>query len=393
MSNQSHGSTGKLPVNLDGLDDAFLRYIGVESETQRYIQEPYLAYFEGCRRVVDLGCGDGDFVALLIEQGHDALGVDGDSRAAQRVRDRGLPVAESNVFPWLTGEVAAVEAGTSPAWDGIFCAHLVEHLPYERVLELCHQSARILRPGGVIILATPNVAAIHAHLDGYYKHFGHVTFYHPDLLSFFLDHSGFEVTEAGANERVPSTLFFPVIRELNEHQVTVDRIEAVSGELLPQHTQIAQASSAAHAHFGPLFARFSALFTTLQERHARLGRIRTHLAGEDVRGVLPRLRRGMARLLLGPQLGGMADLAAGVQGLADELAQLNHQTAQLAELWQQSQQSQDQLNDLLARQGTLVRDSAHNNRRMEAATRSLIAQIDAPFEAYVIARKSAAEVE
>ncbi len=378
MNQPLHRPTDTDAVNLDGLDDAFLRYIGVESETQRYIQAPYLAYFAGCHRVVDLGCGDGDFVALLIENGHDALGVDGDSRAAQRVRERGLPVAESDVFPWLAAEVAAVESGDRPAWDGIFCAHLVEHLPYARVLELCHQSARLLRPGGVIILATPNVAAIHAHLDGYYKHFGHVTFYHPDLLGFFLTHGGFEVTETGANQRVPSTLFFPVIRELNEHQVEVDRIEAVSAELLPLHTEIAQASAEAHARFGPFYARFSEIFESVQ----------THPVPPESGS---RWRRWMLRLVARFQAALMQESTAWMQHLASDLGRLNSQTAQLAEMWVQNQQSQDQLNDLLAKQGTLVRDSAHNARRLEAATRRLIDQIDAPFEAYVIARKPSAE--
>jgi SAM-dependent methyltransferase len=408
-----------LSSKLNGLDDAFMRHIGVRGDVQRYIQEIYLPYFQGRQRVVDLGSGDGDFVALLVERGHEALGVDSDPSIVARAREAGLPVVEADVFDWLEAEAAAVEAGERPSWDGFFSAHLVEHLPYQKVLELCIQAHRLLRPGGVIVLATPNVAAIHAHLDGYYKHFGHVTFYHPDLLSFFLTHSGFEITESGANERVPSTLFFPVLRQLNEHQVELDRIEAVSGELLPRHSDISATSEENHRRFSKMYARFSRLHEQLQAVHGALSAVRASRmvsweevavvpAGSRLRQSLRRLdgvRERVARLLLGPRINqqlaqlhhhqaqvqiklSLVDLAIEqFQQAVDVAAQTNYQLAQVAELWQQSQMAADQLNDLLARQGTLVRDVARVSRQMEEATRALIGQVDAPFEAFVVARK------
>ena len=451
MSDQSHSSQPKPPVaaGIEGLDDAFLRYIGVQSETQRYIQEGYLAWFAGCSRVVDLGCGDGDFLALLQENGHECLGVDGDSRAAQRVRELGLPVIQADVLAWLAAEADAIEQGKRPGWDGLFCAHLVEHLPYTSVLELCQQAGRILRPGGVIVLATPNVAAIHAHLDGYYKHFGHITFYHPDLLSFFLDYTGFAIVETGANERVPSTLFFPVIRELNEHQVELNRLEAVCEGLLPQHSRLAEQSSASHNRFGEIYAGFSAvhtaisqilpgitklistgeppataakddsapqspsvLFRRLQQIHSAFSARQQVLSHPGIAG---RLRRKLTRLLLGSyadtieqslaqsqelvnvvahinqhsatNAGHYRQAAEQFQSLTDAVAQLNLKSAQMAELWVGSQTIQDELDDLAARYGTVLRDLGRVSRRTEEATRLLIGQIDAPFEAFVVARR------
>lgn len=553
-----------------GLDHAFLHFIGVQSQVQRFIQEPYLAYFANAHRVVDLGCGQGDFVALLTEQGHDALGVDSDPTVVAEAEAQGCNVVCMDVFSWLAGEVAAVEAGDHAPWDGFFSAHLVEHLPFALVLKLCQQAARLLRPGGIIVLATPNVAAIHAHLDGYYRHFGHVTFYHPELLRFFLQTAGFERAETGENERVPSTLFFPVIRELNEHQVELDRIEAVSAENLPRHTDLAERSSRMHSRFAALYEQFSqlhdqlaqthgslvnavgqdadgmaelsvlhatlqaihgdvsrlamepttttfagektenetlfvqlqtlhgrlnqlnsqsstlpaldfsSLHTRLQVAHGQLGQAQTNLTHG---GWMARLRRWVARLCMGgyadamehtltesrqvvdslaqlnahvaTMVGALAEersvvdqgqqalaeltallaqlnvqtatlqeqsaqsetsgrnLAHQLQNLTDStahinhllaqtgaeaqgsrqalqqtvdlIAQLNQQMADLAELWVASQQMSDEMDDLLARQGTLVRDTARTNRRMESGVRTLIDQIDAPFEAYVVA--------
>lgn len=166
------------------LDHDFLRYMGVKSEAQRTIQSHYLTYFAPCTHVLDLGCGDGDFVALLAERGIDAVGVDADEKALQSAREQGLSVVQSDVFDYLASAPDA-------SFDGIFCAHLVEHLPYERVYELVQQIHRLLQPGGIALLATPDVRSIFSHLEMFYLHFDHVSFYHPRLLCFFLEHAGF----------------------------------------------------------------------------------------------------------------------------------------------------------------------------------------------------------
>ena len=346
----------------------------------------------------------------------------------QRVQKLGLPVVQADVLAWLAQEADAIQRGERAAWDGLFCAHLVEHLPYTAVLALCQQAARILRPGGVIVLATPNVAAIHAHLDGYYKHFGHITFYHPDLLSFFLDYTGFEIVETGANERVPSTLFFPVIRELNEHQVELNRLESLCEGLLPKHSDLAAQSAASHGRFGEIFAGFSTIHNTVAQIHGHVNRLlsvtsathsRPNKDDSSVRpgpmsgsfgkfvvlvqaisqpGRVARLRHFVAHLLMGDyvqvieqldrqQQEGLADLGR----VLDTLAQVNARTAQMAELWVGSQAIVDELDDLSARYGTILRDLGRVSRRTEEATRLFIGQIDAPFEAFVIARRPLAQ--
>ncbi len=189
-----------------GLDYDFLRYIGVESENQRRLQSFYLPRFKGCRSVVDLACGDGDFVGLLLEKGIDAVGVDADDKSAAALTERGLPFIHQDVFDYLK------EAPAESA-DGIFCAHLVEHLPYPKVIELCRESYRMLAPGGVIVLATPNVRTLFSHLEMFYLHFGHVSFYHPRLLCFFLEHAGFAEAAHGENPETASPLL-PAARSL-----------------------------------------------------------------------------------------------------------------------------------------------------------------------------------
>jgi len=186
-------------LDLSGLDYDILRYMDVQSDAQRVIQGFYLPQFEGCQKVVDLACGDGDFVKLLLDNGIQATGVDFDVKAHDAAEEHGLPIVRDDVFHYL-------QSLEPDSIDGIFCAHLVEHLPYEKVLELIHLSYRALSDGGVLVVATPDARSLYAHLEMYYRHFGHISFYHPLLLSFFLDHAGFADTEIGANPNTKSPL-------------------------------------------------------------------------------------------------------------------------------------------------------------------------------------------
>lgn len=167
-----------------GLDAAFLRYIGYDPELQKQHQQFYVPFFSGCRRVVDLGCGYGDFVSLLVGQAIDAVGVDADPQAVDELRRHGLQAVQADAFEYLTSLPDA-------SVDGIAAFHLVEHLPYQKVLELIQQAYRVLTPGGVILLTSPDPRSLYAHLEMFYLHFGHVTFYHPRLLEFFLHYAGF----------------------------------------------------------------------------------------------------------------------------------------------------------------------------------------------------------
>jgi len=197
-----------------GLDDAFLRYIRATPENQRRIQSFYLPFFHQCRgRVLDLACGHGDFVQLLTENGVDALGVDSDPACCQQARERGVDIVCEDVFDYLQ-EIA------EDTVSGIFCAHLVEHLPYQQVMQLVQLAYRVLEPGGIILLATPNVRGLYPHLESFYMHFGHVTFYHPKLLSFFLDYSGFSNPRMGENPRMADPLWRDVALKNPDKKLT-----------------------------------------------------------------------------------------------------------------------------------------------------------------------------
>src|SRR5207248_7129412 len=125
------------------------RFRGSRAEITRR-QAVYLDCFLGRGRVLDLGCGRGEFVELLREHGVPAEGVDGDEDMVDYCRDRGLPVVRADLFDHLAGLPAA-------SLDGVFAAQVIEHLPPERLWRLVHLCAAALKPGGALVFETINI--------------------------------------------------------------------------------------------------------------------------------------------------------------------------------------------------------------------------------------------
>jgi SAM-dependent methyltransferase len=100
------------------------------------------------RRLLDVGCGNGDFLRIGRSLGFDVIGLDLDATAAARARESGFTV--------LVGTVE--DAGLDPgAFDHVTMSHVVEHL-HDPVGTL-RRVAMLLRPGGRIWLQTPNLEA------------------------------------------------------------------------------------------------------------------------------------------------------------------------------------------------------------------------------------------
>lgn len=109
----------------------------------------------GGGRLLDVGCGNGGFLALARQAGWQVEGVDFDEGAVQAARSRGLEVQ-------LGG--ADVLAGREEVFDVITLCHVIEHV-YDPVTTLRRLHA-LLKPGGVLWLDTPNLASLGARRFG-----------------------------------------------------------------------------------------------------------------------------------------------------------------------------------------------------------------------------------
>jgi len=96
-------------------------------------------------RLLDVGCGSGDWLLSMRELGWEVTGVDFDENAVEVGRQRGLTVncgtLEQQNFP-------------DNSFDAVSLNHVIEHVPHP--VETLRECARILKPGGKLVVSTPN---------------------------------------------------------------------------------------------------------------------------------------------------------------------------------------------------------------------------------------------
>jgi len=110
-------------------------------------------------RFLDVGCGNGQFAAIMQRMGWDVYGIEPDEQAAVIAKEflnAPIHIGNLNTAEYADGE-----------FDLIRLAHVFEHLDDPlRALAKCY---RLLKPGGRLIITTPNLASLgHRHRYGVY---------------------------------------------------------------------------------------------------------------------------------------------------------------------------------------------------------------------------------
>lgn len=115
----------------------------------------YLPYIEDLpfnkeeMEILDVGCGRGEWLELLQENGYKAKGIDLNRVMVSQCREAGLDVEEYDVIDYLS-------ALSSDSLNVITGFHIIEHLPFETLMKLFEESYRVLKKGGMVIFETPN---------------------------------------------------------------------------------------------------------------------------------------------------------------------------------------------------------------------------------------------
>jgi SAM-dependent methyltransferase len=135
-------------------------------------------------RVLDVGCGRGEWLEVLKEAGLEAYGVDLEEEFVMRCVDRGLDARREDALRHLS-----VLAEQSLA--AVTAFHLVEHLPTNMIVELIDLSARALPPGGLLIIETPNPENLVVGSSTFYIDPSHLRPLNPYFLEFLVASRGF----------------------------------------------------------------------------------------------------------------------------------------------------------------------------------------------------------
>jgi SAM-dependent methyltransferase len=147
-------------------------------------QSPYAELFRGLSPVLDIGCGHGEFLELLRENGVAAHGVDSDPTACQVTRSKLLEVVEADLFGHL-------EQLPDRSLGGAFSARVIEYLPTHKQVELIALLSKKVKPRGLIVIETMNPESNlgfgrNSRLDP-----THLRAIHPELLKSILESHNF----------------------------------------------------------------------------------------------------------------------------------------------------------------------------------------------------------
>jgi SAM-dependent methyltransferase len=97
-------------------------------------------------KLLDVGCGDGLYLHFMAGKGWKTEGLDFDANALKRARETyGLNVHQSDLFS---------RHYPAHTFDAVTLRHVIEHLPDP--LGVLRECLRILRPGGTLVIVTPN---------------------------------------------------------------------------------------------------------------------------------------------------------------------------------------------------------------------------------------------
>lgn len=161
----------------------------IKSRLQVYV--PFISklltlYPQG--KVIDLGCGRGEWLEIVKEQGFDGKGVDLDEGMLNYCHENGLITEKKGALDILLelpdNSVAIVSS-----------FHLVEHIGFDSVKKLVEEALRVLVPGGLLIMETPNPENIVVSTNNFHLDPTHDKPIPSQLLSFLTFYSGFAKTK------------------------------------------------------------------------------------------------------------------------------------------------------------------------------------------------------
>jgi O-antigen chain-terminating methyltransferase len=146
---------------------------------------------------LDLGCGRGEWLELLVNHGFTAKGIDLDAGMLQACQALNLNVQQGDALDYL-------QAQPDQSHVIVSAFHVVEHITFEQLENLVNQALRVLKPGGLLIMETPNAENIRVATHGFYLDPSHQKPIPSELLIFLAEYAGFETIKLLRLQESPS---------------------------------------------------------------------------------------------------------------------------------------------------------------------------------------------
>ncbi len=153
------------------------------------------------KKILDVGCGDGEFSSLLVKNNNEIFGVDISDTAVKIAQSRGIRAEYCDINGGLPFE--------DNLFDIVLLFDVLEHI-FDPSFIL-RQTQRVLKPGGVLYCCVPNASFIvnrlYFLLTGHFKDFTaltqkivpdmffseHIRFFSPDIIKTLLKQNNFTI--------------------------------------------------------------------------------------------------------------------------------------------------------------------------------------------------------
>ncbi|MBS6603731.1 MAG: class I SAM-dependent methyltransferase [Brachyspira sp.] len=149
------------------------------------IQKEYLQFVpkNSTKSFLDVGCGRGEFLTILRDNGIKAKGIEINSVEYKLLKKKGFDVEFTDALTFLKH--------TEEMFSGISAIEVVEHLTFDYLYEFIHQAYEHVENSGVIILETLNCMNI-SNLKNFYTDLTHQKPITLETLQFLCEHTGFK---------------------------------------------------------------------------------------------------------------------------------------------------------------------------------------------------------
>jgi O-antigen chain-terminating methyltransferase len=135
---------------------------------------------------VDIGCGRGEWLAMLKQCNVSAQGIDLNQVMIDHCLAQGHQAKQADALAWMQQQ-------GQQSLHLISSFHVIEHIPFQDYYLWFEQFSRILAPGGVLILETPNPENLLVASHTFYHDPTHLNPITPTLLEFTAKFFGLQV--------------------------------------------------------------------------------------------------------------------------------------------------------------------------------------------------------
>jgi len=133
-----------------------------------YLFRQSFSYLKVCRRILDVGCGTGEFIKLAPRR---IIGIDTNQQTLSACRRQGFTVK--------SGSATKIPYPQN-SFDGLHCSHVIEHLQPQAVYSFLKQATRVLKRRGTLVISSPLL------WSGFYDNLTHIKPYPPRAITRYL---------------------------------------------------------------------------------------------------------------------------------------------------------------------------------------------------------------